>query len=239
MNALESALVALAGTPDACTTVEEQLQVIADAAPRLLDSVDHAAVTMRRNGGFYTVAASAQFTAAIASARNDLLGLADQELAVVGTGTGDPAVGMEWPEFRQLAFSVGLFAALSIPLSAGSGAPVAELHLYSQAPAEMAAMIAPVVALYHDAWLRPAAQGLDGGGDALLQALVAALDVRRDIQQALGVLMESGRLSASDAYIILCQIAEDSSATLHELASEVLRRASAEEPVMGTAPIEP
>ena len=38
---------------------------------------------------------------------------------------------MTWPGFREAATAMGLHASLSIPLFAGSGAPIAALNLYS------------------------------------------------------------------------------------------------------------
>jgi AmiR/NasT family two-component response regulator len=98
---------------------------------------------------------------------------------------------------------------------------VASLNLYSRVPVDMAGLITRVVALYcHDA--SPARVELDNGGEHLLEALAAALNVHDDIQHALGVLIGSRRLSAPDPYTVLSELAESHGVGLYEAATDLL-----------------
>ncbi len=228
VNDLESALLAVAGSPDERVAVAD-LRVIADGVARLVEAVDFASVTAPRGPALYTVATSENFIAALAGSQPPgETGLSRQESGTDGLGIGPAWVAMEWPQFRKQAFSCGLHAALSIPLCAGSGAPVAELTLYSRNPAAMASLIPLVVALFHDPPAAGPHPGLGDGDEEFLRVLAAAQGIQRDIQQAFGVLMGGAGLSAAEAYVALCELAEDSRTSLHDVAIELLSRARAE-----------
>lgn len=92
----------------------------------------------------------------------------------------------------------------------------------------MAGLIARVVALFHHPATPRPPSGLGGGGEEFLQALAAMQGAQRDIQGALAVLTRGAGLSAADAYVALCELAEDAHGSLHDVAVELLSRARAE-----------
>lgn len=230
MSELVVSLSALAGTADASPAVDAHLRMIANLVPATVGPVDSASVTVVRGGVFATLATSDELAARLDAAQYSQSGpcmaALDNGAPVAVPGT---TAGTEWPQFREQARSVGLYASLSIPLFVGSGAVVASLNLYARDPAAMMPLITRVVELYqHDPLPYPRTQErLSDGGEHLIDGLAAALDVHDDIQHALGVLMGAGQLSAPDAYNALQQLADTHGTALHTAAIDLLHRLEA------------
>lgn len=83
----------------------------------------------------------------------------------------------------------------------------------------MASLIPLVVAIFHHPTTPRPHSGLGEGGEEFLHALAATHGVQRDIQQAFGVLMGGAGLSAAEAYVALCELAEDAHGSLHDVPS--------------------
>ncbi len=102
--------------------------------------------------------------------------------------------------------AVGLGLHASIPVLAGSGAPIAGLNLYSHDLLAMAPLNAWVWAVYTT---EPAAPPMDDkllvdtGGADLVAGLIEAFEARALIQPAIGVVMAGQRCSPDDAYLTL------------------------------------
>jgi hypothetical protein len=224
---LVESLSALAGTPDGDPAIDAHLRVIVELVPAVVTPVDSASITVERDGRYLTLATSDELATRIDQAQYaDGAGPCVQALSGELVALTAPAAATEWPQFREQARSLGLYASLSIPLFAGSGATVASLNLYSRTPTDMAGLITRVVALYrHDA--SPTRAELDNGGEHLLDALAAALDVHDDIQHAFGLLIGSRHLSAPAAYTALREIADTNGITLHDAATDLLARREA------------
>src|SRR4051812_17106696 len=144
-------LVGLAGSPDDSPQIDGYLRELVDVVPRVVEAVDYASITVLRNGAYATFARSDALAQAVDSAQ-----YASDEgpcLEAIDTGTAvgvsDTGVGDEWPRFREKAFSVGVYASLSIPIFTASGAVVAALNLYARNPAPLAGLIVRVVDLFH------------------------------------------------------------------------------------------
>lgn len=229
---LVQSLVTLAGTPDDVAQVDSQLIVIAQLTADLVPSVSYASVTAMRDGAFTTVAASSEVARAVDEAQYadgagpcmDAVDLAEP-VAVPEMAT-TIATTMAWPGFRDTAFRLGLRASLSIPLFAGSGAPIAALNLYGHDAAAMEPLIAAVWSVYDPhrtgAGGNERAQPLDPGSEQLIAGLTEAFSVRALIQQAIGVVMAAGQRPPDSAYLHLRDQAARNGGSLFDAASAVL-----------------
>lgn len=137
---LAASLSTLAATPDDAPDIDAQLVMIAHLAADLVAPVSYASVTAKRDAAYTTVATSSQVALAV-----DLAQYADDsgpclDALEAGAPFSVPSIAatMLWPGFRAAALHLGLQASLSIPLFAGSGAPVAVLNLYGYDPVAMA-----------------------------------------------------------------------------------------------------
>jgi hypothetical protein len=226
-----TALVRLAGTPDASGEVDALLEALAVGVPVLVEPVDHASVTVRRGTGYATVATSGKLAEAMDLAQYaDAKGPCLDALGGMPVGVEDTLTTDGWPRFRSRAFSFGLFASLSVPLFAGSGAVVGALNLYARDPQPMGALISRVVSLFHaeDAAFKPRRPPeLDPGGEEFVRGLAAALDVHDDIQAALGIIMGGRQTGAEQAYADLCELAAAAGGSLHDTALTLVQRREA------------
>jgi hypothetical protein len=202
---LIESLVALAGTPDDTPSVDALLVMIARLTADTVGPVAYASVTAMRHDRPTTVAASSDLVRAVDEAQ-----YAEQSgpcIETLDTGAAiavpDMTATIAWPNFRAAAFDMGLRASVSVPLFAGSGAPVASLNLYGHDPATMAPLITGVCAVY-DQPSPPVPDGLGTGGHELLAGFNEAFAVRATIQQAIGLLIARGQHTPDDAYRDLC-----------------------------------
>jgi ANTAR domain-containing protein/GAF domain-containing protein len=201
---LAGTLVALASTADDASIVDVHLERIVRLAADTLAAVDYASITAPRGQGYTTVAASSDLALAVDQAQYaDDAGPCLHSLeSAAPVGVPDIAATMSWPGFHSAAHKLGLHASLSIPLFAGSGAPIAVLNLYGRDTAGMAPLIAGVRNLYTGQPPPPGNRpnSMDSGAQHLLAGLAQAFTVRDTIQRAFGVLMARDHCSAAEAY---------------------------------------
>jgi hypothetical protein len=232
VSTVHDVLVALAGSTDDSPAIDPYLRLLVELVPSTVGPVDYASVTVHRDGHYATVARSDELAQAIDSAQyaddeGPCLEALDTRTAV---GVADTAAADGWPRFREKAFSVGVYASLSVPLFTGAGTVVAALNLYAHDPTAMAGLIARVVDLYHGRD-RPSRNlertPLDEGSAQFVDALSAALRVYDDIQHALGLLIGRDQVSAAVAYLCLCEAAAKEGLSLHDAAMDLLDRREA------------
>lgn len=226
MTELTSSVAALAGTPDGDPAVEVYLRVIVELVPAVVGPVNSASITVERDGRFVTLVTSDELAAAMDAAQYTQ-GSGPCLNARAGAPVALPQItaAVQWPQFRERAQALGLYASLSIPLFAGSGAVVASLNLYSREPDAMMGLITQVVELYvHEVPPYPRADParLHDGGEDLVDGLGAALAVHDDIQHALGMLIGARHLSPAGAYSALQHLASTQGCALHEAATDLL-----------------
>jgi hypothetical protein len=222
---LSYALVALAGTPDDHSGVEDQLIMIAQLSAQRISAVSYASVTARHDGAYTTVAASDAIAVAVDEAQ-----YADQSgpcLDAIRTAkplaVPEIATTMRWPGFRDTAYRLGLHTSLSIPIFAGRGEPIAALNLYGHDPTAMTALTSAVWAVYEeDAQPRPGLPGPDPGGAELVEGLTSAFAVRAIIQQAIGIIMDKQPGMPEHAYTTLRLRAADTDNSLLDTANAVI-----------------
>lgn len=223
---LSELLVTLAGLPDDASAVDEQLLGIARLAVELVSAVDYASVTVRRDGGYTTVATTSELAAAVDEAQfADEAGPCLDALEGQPVSVPDIATTMAWPGFREQAASLGLQVSLSIPLFAGRGDPVASLNLYGRSSEALAPLAPRIWAVFDGTAGRAPSSaslaGLDAGSEALVTGLAGALEVRDSIQRAVGVVMSREHISTEEAYAVLRTEAADTGASLVDTALAV------------------
>jgi hypothetical protein len=227
LGPLAQSLITLAGMPDNFSTVDHQLALIARLAADRVAAVDYASVTAIREDAYTTVAASSELAVAVDEAQ-----YAEQAgpcLEPLHTGAPvavpDIAATMVWPGFREQAVKIGLGASVSLPLYAGSGAPVAVLNLYGHDATAMAAVADAVRTVYKPG---SAADGevvdLEPGAQELMDGLAEVVAIRATIQQAIGVIMGREGVGALDAYLSLCARAAERGRSLTATAAAVIQQ---------------
>jgi GAF domain len=225
LGPLAQSLIALAGMPDDFTTVDDQLTLIARLAADRVAAADYASVTAIREDAYTTVAASSELAVAVDEAQYGEK--AGPCLEPLHTGepvpVSDIAATMTWPGFRDQAIKIGLRASVSLPLYAGSGAPVAVLNLYGRNATAMAALTEAVLAAY-----KPDREAVnpEPGARELMAGLARVLAIRATIQQAVGVIMGREGVGALDAYLSLCVRAAETGSSLTMTAAAVIRQLS-------------
>jgi hypothetical protein len=217
--------------PDDTSGVDEQLTLIASLVAAHVTPVDYASVTANRSGAPTTVAVSNELALAVDEAQ-----YADHAgpcLDALDTGTPvavDIATTLSWPGFRRTASDLGLQASLSIPLFAGSGAPLAALNLYAydrDALAPLSAALLHTFDVYregrYDTGDMPTVNGQhDAGSNELLAGLSQAFAIQHRINFAIGVLMQRHNIIAEAAYLALREQAADTGRSLLETAATVV-----------------
>jgi hypothetical protein len=229
LGPLAQSVIALARMPDDFSTVDEQLTLIARLAADRVAAVDYASVTAIREDAYTTVAASSELAVAVDEAQ--YAEEAGPCLEPLRTGAPVPvpdiAATMVWPGFREQAVKIGLGASISLPLYAGSGAPVAVLNLYGRQAGAMAALTEALWTVYKPG---SAAGGeavdVDPGARELIAGLVKVFAIRATIQQAVGVIMGRDGVAALDAYLSLCARAAETGSSLTTTAAAVVRQFS-------------
>jgi hypothetical protein len=223
---LADAVIALAGTPDDASTVDDHLVLIARLAAATVPGVDYASITALRGAEHTTVAASDEIARAVDEAQYDSGGGPCMEADDTGNSVTVPdiAATMSWPGFVQAAMRMGLSASVSIPLYAGRGAPVAVLNLYGRDPAAMAPLVAAVDAMYDLSADGDVAEPpeLPAGTQELFDGLAEAIAVRATIQVAIAAVMARSHRTADEAYLALRMRAAETRTTLAETASALI-----------------
>ena len=227
---LAESVTVLAQTPDDDASIDAQLVTIAQLVADRVAAVSYASVTVLRAGGHTTVAASGEIARAVDEAQYAAQAgpCIDAIDAAAPVAVPDIAAVMVWPGFRQAAVTMGLCASLSIPLFAGSGAPVAALNLYSRDEAAMAALTRGVYAAFDTtppATAESPPRALDNGGQELIAGIAQALAVRATISQAIWALAAAHGCTTEQAYRQLKARAADTGASLPDTANTVLAEA--------------
>ena len=127
-----------------------------------------------------------------------------------------------WPAFTPRAQALGINAILSSPLLA-EDRPVGALNIYSRTAMAFTPQdreLASVFAAEASSMLT--STGVDVTDEQLSSLRNAALETRRLIAQAEGVIMEREGIEADGAYSILCNYSRRSNRPFRERAEEVV-----------------
>lgn len=205
---LAESLVTLAGMPDDASDLDTQLVKIARLIADTVTPVSYASVTALREGAYTTVAATSQLAIDVDKAQYaDKVGPCLEALED-GRPIAVPDISatMKWPGFRDAAYQIGLRASVSVPVFAGSGAPIAVLNLYGHDSGAMATLAGRVLGAYDPDQVRnddDGQPGWDAGSGDLIAGLNEAFTVRTCIQLAIGLVIQRDRCSPAGAYLLL------------------------------------
>lgn len=215
---LAAALAQAAETIDASPTYEESLQAVVRATTVSLPQFQHVSLSVRRSGGRMSTAASSDELA---------LGLDHTQYALregpcVDAVEEEPFVVVDrlpheqrWPQYIPFAASRGVRSQLAVRLFSG-GTHVGGLNLYSSSHDEVGAEASEAARLFatHAAILLGHAQQE--------HQLNQALQSRKLIGQAIGILMERYELDEERAFQFLMRASSTSNVKLRDVAAEVV-----------------
>ena len=214
-------ITAVPADPD---VVDGVLRLVVALARASVGGADGVSVSLRRHGRLATVAASDQT-------------ISDMDASQYATGEGpcvDASVNgrwfhaesldseTRWPAFTPRAQALGINAILSSPLLA-EDRPVGALNIYSRTAMAFTPQdreLASVFAAEASSMLT--STGVDVTDEQLSSLRNAALETRRLIAQAEGVIMEREGIEADGAYSILCNYSRRSNRPFRERAEEVV-----------------
>jgi GAF domain-containing protein len=129
----------------------------------------------------------------------------------------DTTTDLRWPEWASTVSALGVRSVLDVPLATGSGAgPVGVLGLYSPEPdafGEDDEAIAHILARHASVALASARHE---------ETLAQAVDARKLVGQAMGILMERFDLDGDRAFAILRRYSQDTNTKLRDVAQQLI-----------------
>lgn len=226
--ALKLAKVAeeLAGERDEAVTTARTCEL----AVELVESCDHASITLRsRRGRLTTVAASSPVAEQYDALQHELGEGPTLETAVSAEvcHSNDLARDERWPRWGPQAAALGARSFVSVQLTTGGHTALGAINLYShrlQAWDEQSYDLALLFAT-HAALALDAAQVISG--------LRAALGSRHQIGVAQGILMERHRLTLHQSFAVLQRYSNDSNTKVSDVAGRIIAELDASEDASG------
>ena len=228
VSAYGQLLILLAGSPEVDVFLD---QVVRVAAEVVMPAVA-CGLTVRRDGGAFTVASSDD----LAARCDEIQYGADEGPCLDALRHGkvvevtDLREDDRWPRYREHALEHGIASSLSLPMTV-DGETVGALNLYATRRAAFtdtarrhALAFTAQGAAALTVILRQADQAL------LHQQLTDAMTSRSVIDQALGVLMGQQRCTASEAFTLLRQASQHRNRKLRDVAAEIITQVSGESP---------
>lgn len=227
-DGLAASLTGLAGLLSAHGGLEGTLLRVAEFAVRAIPGSEAAGLTLLEADRPQTVVATHDFVRAV-----DEVQYADVQegpcLSAVAEGrafsSGNLGGDALWPRFGPRVGRLGVHSALSLPLLLGDHT-LGALNVYAHAKGafddhavRVGEAFAPhaAVSVYNAQMLARA--------EHMVDQLTAALDSRSEIDQAMGVLMSRGGLTAAEAFGRLQAMGQASGTKLAAVAEEVVAEA--------------
>jgi anti-anti-sigma factor len=220
-------LRSVAALPADVDVVDGALRLVVALAQATVGGADGVSVSLQRHGRLVTVAASDR-TISEMDARQYATGEGPcVDASVEGLWFHAESLAQEsrWPEFTPLAMELGINSILSSPLLVEER-PLGALNIYSRTAAafgpkdqELAGVFATEASLI----LRDA--GADVSDERQSARLRVALERRRTIAQAQGVVMEREGIGADSAYRLLRHLSRRSNQPFYEWAQDVVASA--------------
>ncbi|MFG3715227.1 GAF and ANTAR domain-containing protein [Micromonospora sp. NPDC049460] len=189
-------------------------------------------LTVRRDGGVFTVAASDD----LAAQADEIQYGADEGpcLQALRSGRAVEVVDLRedgrWCRYREHALRLGIVSSLSLPMTVDGGT-VGALNLYGTDPAAFDERARRQAVTFTDQATAALTVMLRQADQALLhRQLTDAMASRSVIDQALGVLMGQQRCTAAEAFALLRQASQHRNRKLRDVAAEIIKQ------VTGTSP---
>ncbi|MET8908800.1 GAF and ANTAR domain-containing protein [Micromonospora sp. NPDC004551] len=188
-------------------------------------------LTVRRDGGAFTVASSGD----LAAHGDEVQYGADEGPCLEALRLGrivevsDLRADERWSRYREHALRLGIVSSLSLPMTV-DGETVGALNLYATRPGAFTDVRQQALAF--------ADQGSAALGVILRQAdqallhrqLADAMASRSVIDQALGVVMGQQRCTAAEAFTLLRQASQNRNRKLRDVAAEIITQVTGESP---------
>jgi GAF domain-containing protein len=214
-----SALAEAARTIHREETLEETLGAIAGTARISVPGIDHAGISIiTPNGGIETKAATDAVVWEFDRLQYDL-----GEGPCVSAMRGDPVISVpharhdqRWPEFMPRALKLGLQSQLAVRLFLDEEGTMGALNLYSTSQEEIdpdAEHVAELFASHAAIALHQARE---------VEHLNHALESRKVIGQALGIVMERYELDETRAFAFLLRASSTSNIKLRAIAAQLV-----------------
>ncbi|MCM0675922.1 GAF and ANTAR domain-containing protein [Micromonospora phytophila] len=189
-------------------------------------------LTMRRDGGAFTVASSGDL-----AARGDEIQYGADEgpcLEALRRGRVVEVVDLRedgrWCRYREHALRLGIASSLSLPMTV-ERQTVGALNLYATQPAAFTETAHRHALAFTDQATAALTVILRQADQALLhQQLTDAMASRSVIDQALGVLMGQQRCTATEAFALLRQASQHRNRKLRDVAAEIITQVTGESP---------
>ncbi len=203
--------------------VDGALGLLVALARATVGGADGVSVSMRRRGHLTSVAATDQ-----AILELDALQYANAEgpcvdAAIEGRRFHAEALDHEnrWPAFTPQARARGINAILSSPLVA-EDRPVGSLNIYSRTASAFTVKDQELASMFVTETSRLLGHaGVGVTDDQLSERLTRALQTRRSIAQAQGVLMERKGIGPDEAYTLLRRFSRETNQPLSERAADI------------------
>jgi anti-anti-sigma factor len=213
--------------------VDGALRLVVALARATVEGADGVSVSLQRHGRLTTVAATDQTVLDM-----DADQYASGEGPCVSAATEGHRFHVEsldqesrWPTFIPQARELGINAIVSSPLTA-QNRPVGALNIYSRTRAAFSEKGQRLAGIFADeASIILGGAGTDVSQDELSARVQDALEARRIIAQAEGVVMEREGMSADDAYTLLVNFSRRSGQPVIERATDVVESTRRPQPV--------
>jgi anti-anti-sigma factor len=204
--------------------VDGALRLVVALAQTTVEGADGVSVSLRRHGRLTTVAATDQTVSDMD---------ADQYASGEGPCVSASAEGRwfhvesldeenRWPTFIPQARELGINAIFSSPLTV-QDRPVGALNIYSRTRAAFSEKEQRMAAVFAtEASIILGGAGIDVSEDQLSARVQDALEARRIIAQAEGVVMEREGISTDDAYTLLVNFSRRTGQPVIERAADVV-----------------
>ncbi len=198
---------------------EVQLESIVTAAASMLPDIDHVGISLAmRNGRIETPASSDEFAAKLDEIQSDV-----GEGPCVYAAEAETIVRVEparheqrWPKFISLAVPLGLRSALGVRLLSDDET-MGALNLYSTSSDTIS------LETTHLADLFAAQAAVALGWMRREDELTTAMESRRTIGMALGIVMQRFDVDDSRAFRYLTRVSNDHNIKLRDVATQVIR----------------
>lgn len=206
-------------------TLAETLQAITDAATHSVPGFDQVGIsTLRKDGTAETQAATGELVGELDRIQYTLSegpcvdSLRDNDVVMAPRLGDDP----RWPRFAKEAVSLGVQSQMAIKLYLDGEGTIGGLNLYSTTSEDIDPEAEPAAELF-------AAHAAIALGNAKnRQQLNEALDSRRLIGQALGILMERYQMTEDRAFAFLVRASSHGNVKLRDVAEELVRERNGE-----------
>jgi GAF domain-containing protein len=225
-------LALLADAPHVDVFLDQMVRV----ATEVVAPAEACGLTMRRDGGAFTVASSGD----LAAQGDEVQYGADEGPCLEALRGGrivavpDLRVDERWDRYREHALRLGIVSSLSLPMTV-DGETVGALNLYATRPGAFTDAARQQALAFVDQGSAALGVILRQADQALLhQQLTDAMLSRSVIDQALGVVMGQQRCTATEAFTLLRQASQNRNRKLRDVAAEIITQVTGQSPQPGS-----